>query len=267
MNSLPNTIAQIFLRDRNFYHGKIDGLWGPLSQAAAESWKASTQTAPSAPPDQIPTPDPVPEVPTPETSTPGIIDSDGWYTGAKRHPIGSGRRLARKLGIIEHATAGASPGSPIEQWENADNGILAHFLIERDGSITQCRSCEEECGHAYPSEWTDPVTGEMLNNLNHCTIGIEHNNAESDPAAMAWARKQPGFSSIHAVHPNGGGSQEWECYPDAQIQASITLQKAIIARYGIHFLVGHEEVAPQHRDDPGPAFPWAKIRAALNFHR
>ena len=67
-------------------------------------------------------------------------------------------------------------------------------------------------GHAGSSSWTDPRTHRLLVGLNCYTVVIELANAESDPGALSWARKQPGFKSIRARHTNGGPEQEWECY-------------------------------------------------------
>ena len=258
----PYAIAQTFLQNRGFYHGAIDGDWGPLSTAAAEAWQSS-QTNPcpvvalsaAAPSD-------VSDKSSPSVPSGHVIDSTGWYTGATRKPISGGSSLT-PIGLIIHATAGATAQSSID---GEPPGVCAHFYIDRDGTVYQTRSCLTQCGHAGVSAWHDPKTGEMLRNLNSCTIGIEHANAESDPGALAWARKQTGFSSIRATSPEGGGIQEWECYPYQQIAASIALTQAILAAYPLHFIAGHEQVAPDRRDDPGPAWPWSDYRAAINFN-
>jgi len=260
MNSFPNTIAQQFLKDKGFYHGAIDGLWGPLSQAAAVAWQASTQPVPATP-----APPPASLPPPTRTGPAGLISESGYYDLATLQPIPGGVELSNVYFLVIHATCGATGQSSVDGWKSKGDGVCAHFVIERDGTVIQCRPCNLTCGHAGESTWRDPVTGETHHNLNDCSIGIELANAESDPGALAWARKQSGFKSIQARHPNGGPVQEWECYPTAQISAVEALAAALIARYGIHSVVGHEQIAPDRRDDPGPAFPWAAFRESINF--
>lgn len=195
-------------------------------------------------------------------STPGtlVIGPDGWLVGVRRKLIPNSGRALSPIGLIMHATCGATVDSSID---GEPSGVGAHYYVGRDGEITQACSCLIQIGHAGVSTWKDPVTGTQLNNLNGYTLGIEVANAEDE--ALAWARKQPGFSSIQARHPNGGPVQEWECYPPAQIAAVIALTQAIIARFPLHFIAGHEQIAPDRRNDPGPAFPWADFRKAVNF--
>ncbi|MET0183877.1 MAG: N-acetylmuramoyl-L-alanine amidase, partial [Achromobacter sp.] len=56
----------------------------------------------------------------------------------------------------------------------------------------------------------------------------------------------------------------WQPYPPAQVDALIRLSKDIVSRYGIPptRVVGHSDIAPQRKTDPGPAFPWEKLAQA-----
>ena len=253
--SISNTIAQTFLAERGFYHGKIDGLWGPLSQAAADAWCAASKPAPA--PAQVAAGSVVGDA--------SLITSDHWYRLATLQPIPGGYKLSNPLFLIIHATSGATGQSSIDGWRAENDGVLAHFMIERNGDVTQCRRCDLTCGHAGESQWRDPVTGTTYHGLNSWSIGIELANATADSGALAWARRQPGFKSIEARHSNGGPVQEWECYPTAQINALQLLSGALIARYNIHAVAGHDQISPDRRDDPGPAFPWKEFRRAIGL--
>lgn len=55
---------------------------------------------------------------------------------------------------------------------------------------------------------------------------------------------------------NVGLGDEW---PDAQIQANIEVLDALYAVYRIEDTVGHEDVAPGRKVDPGPQYPWKRI--------
>jgi len=256
----PTQIAQTFLKTAGFYTGQVDGQWGPLSEHAAAAWQASLVPAPALvlSVGSVGSVGSDPSVP----SAPGslVIGADGWLVGVRRKPLPASGRTLSPIGLIMHATCGDTVDSSID---GEPSGVGAHFYVERDGGITQACSCLMQIGHAGFSTWKDPVTGDQLHNLNSYTLGIEIANAEDE--ALAWARKQPGFTSIQARHPNGGPVQEWECYPAAQIAAVIALTQAIIVRFPLHFIAGHEQIAPDRRNDPGPAFPWEEFRKAVNF--
>ena len=71
---------------------------------------------------------------------------------------------------------------------------------------------------------------------------------------------------IEIVNP--GHEFGYRPFPDAQIEAVIRLVAGLVARYGITRgnVVGHSDVAPARKDDPGELFPWhrlAKLRLAL----
>ncbi len=66
--------------------------------------------------------------------------------------------------------------------------------------------------------------------------------------------------AIEARHQNGGPVMGWQIYPKAQIAALIAVLRALHAGYGILDVVGHDDIAPQRKTDPGPAFPLARVR-------
>jgi N-acetylmuramoyl-L-alanine amidase len=55
--------------------------------------------------------------------------------------------------------------------------------------------------------------------------------------------------------------RSWQPYPAAQVDALIRLAKDIVSRYGIPptRVVGHSDIAPQRKIDPGPLFPWKQL--------
>ncbi|AOJ31367.1 N-acetylmuramoyl-L-alanine amidase [Burkholderia metallica] len=94
----------------------------------------------------------------------------------------------------------------------------------------------ERAWHAGVSEWQGTTE------LNAVSIGIENvNRGPLDPQNRTW---QP--------------------YPPEQVAALIRLSKDIVARYGIPptRVVGHSDIAPQRKIDPGPLFPWHALARA-----
>lgn len=68
---------------------------------------------------------------------------------------------------------------------------------------------------------------------------------------------------IEIVNPGGTGTQ-WAPYSEAQIDTLMLLLKDIVQRHQIklHNIVGHSDIAPQRKVDPGPLFPWKRLADA-----
>ncbi|MCY1265436.1 N-acetylmuramoyl-L-alanine amidase AmiD [compost metagenome] len=117
--------------------------------------------------------------------------------------------------------------------------VSAHYLIGDDQPPTVYRLVDENrrAWHAGESEWQGRTW------LNATSIGIEMVN--------------PGYRET----PHG---RIWAPYQDAQIDALIPLLKDIVRRHGItpDHILGHSDIAPQRKVDPGPLFPWKRLADA-----
>ena len=105
----------------------------------------------------------------------GKIDADHWLSSAEREHIDGGNPLT-PLYVVIHYTEGFSAESSVNGWKSKDNGILAHIVVDRDGTIYQCRPFNESCGHAGGlgmARWQDPRTGKFYDGANSVSIGIE----------------------------------------------------------------------------------------------
>ncbi len=182
-----------------------------------------------------------------------------------RMPLPGGSIMETRRALVIHFTSGSSGLSSVEFWKTpAAAGACAHVVIERDGGVIQCRPFDRTCGHAGKSHWRDPKHGDKLySGLNAYSIGIELANSGDSPTA--WARRQPGFRTIIARHKNGGSSKEWEAFYDPQIAACRAVAAAVVTRYNLDDIVGHDDIAPDRKNDPGPAFPMKDFREALGF--
>lgn len=194
------------------------------------------------------------------------VGADHFLTGEERDILPGGSAMGTRRALVIHFTAGATGRSSIAFWRTkAAKGASAHIVIERDGEIIQCRPFNRTCGHAGVSRWKDPNTGALFTGLNSCTIGIELANAGNDDDALKWARKQHSFASIFARHRNGGSVVEWEAFNPNQLAACTEVAKALVARYNLDDVTGHDCIAPERKDDPGPAFPMQTLREACGF--
>ncbi|MCP8462473.1 N-acetylmuramoyl-L-alanine amidase [Pseudomonas sp. ZM23] len=116
--------------------------------------------------------------------------------------------------------------------------VSAHYLIgDQPATIYQLVDENRRAWHAGQSEWQGRTW------LNSTSIGIELVNQ--------------GYRET----PSG---KIWYPYPDAQIDALIALLKDITRRQGItpEHILGHSDIAPQRKVDPGPLFPWKKLADA-----
>ncbi|MCW1885512.1 N-acetylmuramoyl-L-alanine amidase [Luteolibacter flavescens] len=197
------------------------------------------------------------------------ITADHWLEGVKRALIPGGSPMNTRRFEVVHFTSGATAVSSIEWWRNPGaNGASAHVVIDRDGTIIQCRPFNVTAGHAGTSQWRDPKTGKLYVGLNSCSIGIELANAGADTPgrdAYDWAAKQPGFGSVRAKHKHGGPVADWEAFPASQLAACERVSLALVKRYNLDDIIGHEDIARGRKSDPGPAFPMAALRAACGF--
>ncbi|HYF36550.1 MAG TPA: N-acetylmuramoyl-L-alanine amidase [Prosthecobacter sp.] len=177
--------------------------------------------------------------------------------------------MAVRRCIVIHYTEGASGRSSIDWWKQPQNRQIdlgAHLVIDRDGSIIQCRAFNRTMSHAGVSRWKDPNTGILHKNANGYAIGIELANAGNSASVIKAARKLPGFAGVKtATHRNGGKPAEWEIFPELQVHACIEACKALVVHYHLDDITGHDCIAPERKKDPGPLFPMERLREACGF--
>lgn len=105
--------------------------------------------------------------------------------------------------------------------------VSAHFLIRRAGELLQFVSCEQRAWHAGASMWKE------RENVNDFSIGIELEGLEGERFARA------------------------------QYPALAKLLRALAEGHPIADVVGHEQVAPGRKSDPGAGFSWPLLAHCL----
>jgi N-acetylmuramoyl-L-alanine amidase len=160
--------------------------------------------------------------------------------------------------IVLHFTAG--PFKPaLNTLTNPKARASAHLIIDRDGSITQLVPFNIVAWHAGSSSYGNR-TG-----MNNYSIGIEMVNSgpltKSGNVYRSWYGSAFNPSDvIEATHRNETQPRFWHTYTEEQILAVQEICQALIDIYNIKFILGHEEVAPGRKQDPGPAFPLDRLR-------
>ncbi|MCP9450218.1 MAG: N-acetylmuramoyl-L-alanine amidase [Nitrospira sp.] len=164
--------------------------------------------------------------------------------------------------LVLHYTAGKSARSSINWLTNPESKASAHIVLGRDGSICQLAPFNVKTWHAGVSQW------DGLSGLNSYAIGIEMDNA--GPLKKVGDRYQAWFGTmyeqsevLYAKHRLDQEPRWWHAYTEAQIQRALELSRLLVRHYQLREVVGHEDIAPDRKRDPGPAFPLEQVRASV----
>jgi len=164
--------------------------------------------------------------------------------------------------IIIHYTAGSSASSSIKTLCDPAVKASAHFVIGRDGSVTQLVKLDTIAWHAGASQYNGRI------GFNKYSIGIEIDNAglleKRGDKYFSWFGKEYSESEVlEAVHRNQQSPKYWQRFTEQQIEKVEQICKLLIPAYNIKQVLGHEEISPGRKIDPGPAFPLDKMRDRL----
>jgi N-acetylmuramoyl-L-alanine amidase len=131
--------------------------------------------------------------------------------------------------LVLHYTGMQSAEAALARLCDRAAEVSAHYLIDEAGGVAQLVAEENRAWHAGKSSWRGNA------DVNSRSIGIE------------------------LVNP--GHEFGYRPFPDRQIAALITLAKAILLRWPIpaRNVVGHSDVAPARKQDPGELFPWQDL--------
>ena len=134
--------------------------------------------------------------------------------------------------ILLHYTGMGTAAGALDWLCREESQVSSHYFVFEDGRVVQLVPEGRRAWHAGKSSW------HKEGDVNSMSIGIEIANAG---------------------HP--GGLPE---FPDAQVQAVIELCRDCGQRWAIapERVLGHSDVAPVRKVDPGEKFPWARLAAA-----
>ncbi|MCZ8195475.1 MAG: N-acetylmuramoyl-L-alanine amidase [Aquidulcibacter sp.] len=182
----------------------------------------------------------------------GILLQDGRQVMQIPSPYGAGSFSdGNPEGIIMHYTAGGSGKGSANYFASNPDSVSAHFVIERDGTVIQCRRTNFKANHAGKSSFRGLI------GLNNYTIGIEIANRGFSPTEKeGWLKSAHKNQSDWIVW--------WEPYPDEQIRSVIEVSRALRAAHPtIKWIAGHDDIAPGRKIDPGPAFPMQRVNDGI----
>jgi N-acetylmuramoyl-L-alanine amidase len=129
--------------------------------------------------------------------------------------------------LVLHYTGMISGQAALDRLCDESAKVSAHYTIDEDGTVYAHVPEARRAWHAGVSHWAG------VDNVNARSIGIE------------------------LVNP--GHDYGYRAFPEAQIAALIELSHDIFTRHTIAHVLGHSDVAPARKDDPGELFPWQKL--------
>ncbi len=134
--------------------------------------------------------------------------------------------------IVLHYTGMPTGEAALARLRDPDAKVSAHYLVEEDGRVFRLVEEERRAWHAGVSFWKGDT------DINARSIGVEIVN--------------PG-------HEHG-----YRAFPEAQIMAVTDLLTDIRTRWTVPdaFILGHSDVAPERKEDPGERFPWKALHGA-----
>lgn len=185
-------------------------------------------------------------MPGPDSSV-YALDAAGWCAAARRlpSPHQDARPPGATVGLVVIHNISLPPGEFGGPWiddlflgrldpaadpyfrDIAALEVSAHFLIRRDGALTQYVACEARAWHAGASTWKG------RERCNDFSVGIELEGADDVPFA------------------------------EPQYETLARLTRSLFERYGALEIAGHSDIAPGRKTDPGPWFDWERLRTSL----
>ena len=128
--------------------------------------------------------------------------------------------------VVLHYTGMESGEAALDRLCDPAAEVSAHYMIDEDGTVTALVDEAKRAWHAGRSSWRG------ITDVNSASVGIE------------------------LVNP--GHEFGYRPFPDAQIEALLPLLADIVKRHNIPRanVVGHSDVAPARKEDPGELFPW-----------
>jgi N-acetylmuramoyl-L-alanine amidase len=188
-----------------------------------------------------------------------LYQDDGKQVSYKATPNKGGKYTPQYLVI--HYTAATTAASCISWFGNLAAQASAHLLIDRDGRITQFAPFNVVTWHAGRSSWKG------LNGLNHYSIGIELVNGgrlmqgSNKCICPVDQREVPNSEVILATHKNETTIAAWQEYTEKQIEACLQMAALLVKAYKLKDVLGHDDISPLRKSDPGPAFPMGSFRS------
>ena len=138
--------------------------------------------------------------------------------------------------IIIHYTGMKNELSALNRLTDYKSKVSAHYFIKKNGKIINLVPDLYEAWHAGKSNWKN------IQSLNRYSIGVEIQNS--------------------------GHENSYEKYSNKQMNSVKKLLRFLTKRYRVNYknILGHSDIAPNRKKDPGEKFPWKKLAKVKLAH-
>lgn len=157
--------------------------------------------------------------------------------------------------LLSHYTVSDNLEGTARYFQRKESKVSAHILIGRDGRMIQMVPFNRRAWHAGLSKWGDFI------GLNDYSIGIEYINwgplrMDKDDGKL-YSEKGTVVAKSDAIYLDG---RWWQRYTVEQLEVGFNVSRELFQFYGLEDSLGHFQVSPGRKLDPGPAFPLDALR-------
>lgn len=188
-----------------------------------------------------------------------LFDDNGKQVAFKATPNKGGIYVPQYL--VMHYTAATTAASAISWFLTPIAQASAHLVIAQDGTITQFAPFNTVTWHAGKSQWKGLI------GLNQFSIGIELvNGGRLRRSGDKWTCPVdrcivPDDEVMLATHKNETEQSAWQEYAGKQMETAALVAAVLVQQYNLKDVIGHEDISPIRKSDPGPAFPMGSFRS------
>jgi len=164
------------------------------------------------------------------------------------------KKIVKPEYIIIHYTANCNQKSVINHFKKTK--VSSHYIINPHGKITETIHPDNTAQHAGESSWKNNTE------MNTYSIGIELiNPGFTKENQEPCSSEQPELWTNQDCILLEGSPECWYPFTKQQISSLIALCKKLIQQYHIPTcnVLGHSDIAPGRKTDPGPLFPWKTL--------
>ncbi|KVC52155.1 N-acetylmuramoyl-L-alanine amidase [Burkholderia ubonensis] len=171
-------------------------------------------------------------------TSPSLVGRSTYFADTSHHAQGADARIRF---LVMHYT---ESGEARSLRTLTGDAVSAHYVVPAQPRI----------------EWGKPVVFQLVPEAQrawHAGVSAWQGATELNAASI-------GIENVNGGPTDTPQGRTWQPYPPEQVDALIRLSQDIVARYAIPptRVVGHSDIAPQRKIDPGPAFPWHALAQA-----
>lgn len=166
--------------------------------------------------------------------------------------------------VIMHYTGSHGTASSSNAWaKDPRSKVSWHIIIDRDGTVYQMCNFREIGWHAGDSAWYAKQVNRQYKYMNQYSIGIEIANA-----GLLTYKNGAYYNPYGVVIPRDRvivtpDNKAWEKFTDIQIQKSYEVALSCAQKYNCVDILGHNEISPGRKIDPGEAYPLRDLKQKL----